>query len=568
MDLYKLTIPYRDYKVWDFEPSLEISKSPLEFKLFHGDSVIKNEDGNISMKTSIVRKAVNIPAILLLENNRTYGRTANKKRLYYKCRPHDTKLPHFLIPFDMPMGFNKNFKNKYITFYFDHWNEKHPHGILSQNLGDVYHYPSFCEYILYCKNLHHSITSSIAKAKVAMKSQLLDNYIDTLNTRPETYGEIYSRNEYIFSIDPEGCVDRDDALSIKSLDDNTCQISVYIANVWLWLDILDLWDHIGTRVSTIYFPDMKRPMIPTVIGEQLCSLDESKRRFGFVIDFIVKKKENQWEISTEYFPTLRQCLICVSKNYVYEEQSLLKDEQYLLLADITKTLDTQVSDSHDVVAYWMTQMNYFVAQMLKQKHIGVFRTVQSKLSNPSHIDNNNDLPMFVKMLEQQMSGSYCMFEQDKDYSHKTLGFSEYVHFTSPIRRMVDLINQMSWILFVIKPIHIRKEVLTFYDRMVSNIEYINDQMKKIRRVQSECEILHKTINEPELMEKVYDGIIVSSTETKSTLYIEDLKWLTYIPFQDNHNKFSHIQCKLYIFEKEEQMKKKIRVQVCDPSSCK
>ena len=35
MDLYKLTIPYRAYKVWDFEPSLEISKSPLDHKLFH-----------------------------------------------------------------------------------------------------------------------------------------------------------------------------------------------------------------------------------------------------------------------------------------------------------------------------------------------------------------------------------------------------------------------------------------------------------------------------------------------------------------------------------------------------
>lgn len=566
MDLYKLTIPYRDYKVWDFEPSLEISKSPLDYKLFNGDTVIKNEDENISMKFSIVRKAVNIPAILLLENNRTYGRTANKKRLYYKCRPHDTKLPHFLIPFDLPMGFNKNFKNKYITFYFDHWNEKHPHGILSQNLGDVYHYPSFCEYILYCKNLHHSITSSIAKAKVAMKSNLIDEYIDTLNTNPDTYGEIHPRNEYIFSIDPDGCVDRDDALSITTIDQNTCRVSIYIANVWLWLDIFDLWDNIGTRVSTIYFPDMKRPMIPTVIGEQLCSLDESKRRFGFVIDFIVKRKDNQWKIYTEVLPTLHQCCISVSKNYVYEESSLLNDDKYLLLAKLTKNLDKQVSDSHDVVAYWMTQMNYFVAQMLKQKHIGIFRTVQSKLSNPSHIDNNTELPMFVKMLEQQMSGSYRVFEQDKDYSHKTLGFSEYVHFTSPIRRMVDLLNQLSWILFVIKPTHIRKDVLTFYNRMVNNIEYINDQMKKIRRVQSECEILHKIIHEPELMEKVYDGIIVSSTETKSTLYIEDLKWLTYIPFQDHYTKFSHIQCKLYIFEKEEQMKKKIRVQVCDSSS--
>ena len=42
------------------------------------------------------------------------------------------------------------------------------------------------------------------------------------------------------SIDPEGCEDIDDAFSCKQNDDGTVTLSVYIANVPVWLDHLEL----------------------------------------------------------------------------------------------------------------------------------------------------------------------------------------------------------------------------------------------------------------------------------------------------------------------------------------
>ena len=38
------------------------------------------------------------------------------------------------------------------------------------------------------------------------------------------------------------------------------------------------------RISTIYLPDKKRPMLPTILSDCLCSLQANKNRIAFVLD--------------------------------------------------------------------------------------------------------------------------------------------------------------------------------------------------------------------------------------------------------------------------------------------
>jgi exoribonuclease R len=108
-----------------------------------------------------VKETLELPGILMLDNNKTFGRTENKKRLLYKCIPDDKHLPAFLIPYEIQMGFSKVNKNKYVIFKFDSWKDKHPQGILVQTLGNVDNIEIFYEYQLYCKSLHHSISKFI-----------------------------------------------------------------------------------------------------------------------------------------------------------------------------------------------------------------------------------------------------------------------------------------------------------------------------------------------------------------------------------------------------------------------
>ena len=592
---YKCHILSRDYKSWYYGSNEEENipdekhdsttmETPVTWKLFQDDEFEYNREKNtIDVTSSWVRTDKNIPGILLLENNRTYGRTENKKRLYYKCKPNNSKLPYFLIPYDMPMGFQKNFKNKYVTFHFHQWNDKHPCGILSQNIGDTYDLPSFNEYQLYCKNLHQSITLSIAKAKEQLKQNSIDHYVKTIRSNPTEYGPIlnYENREDIFTIDPRGCLDRDDALSIKTQDKGHITehiVSVYIANVWVWLEAMNLWDVVGNRVSTIYFPEMKRPMLPTVIGEQLCSLDQKHTRLAFVMEFSVVEHPNKG-IYIQYLdglrPTLQQCAIQVTHNFDYEERKLLKYKPYLDLQTLTKKMDTSVRDSHDVVSYWMTQMNYYVAKHMKYEKMGIYRSVQSR-NNSVTITNKIEevkaqMPPFVRLWEQQMSGKYIVLNKDgttdniNELQHDVLGFSQYVHFTSPIRRMVDLLNQILWVRNHINPSAMRIDITDFYNKQVQNIDELNRQMKTIRRIQSDAHILDKVTNDPSIVEKTYEAIVINNEE-KAMLYIEKLEWVTHCYLPNPAIKYDRLMCKLYVFEKEEQMRKKIRIQVVGDDS--
>ena len=567
--MYTCNIASRDYTKWSYEPEESSLQSPLEYKLFHGDTFNKNEDGTITVTRSPVRECQNIPGILLLENNRTYGRTENNKRLYYKCRPYDPKIPNFLVAFDLPMGFNKNFKNKYITFFFKNWKEKHPLGIISQNIGDVYDLPSFNEYQLYCKNLHHTITPAIAITKEILTERSVQSIRDEIMQNCDRYGEFEHLFElpdvYTFSVDPKGCTDRDDAISIVSGSSDVIVehvVSVHIANVWVWLDALQLWDYIGDRVSTIYFPDMKRPMLPTAVGEKLCSLDEGKICLTMTMDITVIEHPTKG-VYIQYLdatrPQVYPSAVKINKNFVYEEPALLKNESYKRLITLTKKLDKTVKDSHNVIAYWMMQMNFYLAKHMKFERFGVFRTVQAK-KEPTSCDDGT-LPPFVRIWEQQMSGEYVVYEDKQlKLEHEVLGYSQYVHATSPIRRMADLLNQIAWMKHHAKVPEMSEKCLAFYDREIGRIDRMNRKMKKIRRVQADGHILHRVTHNPEILEETYDGMVIANGD-KATIYIERLEWLTQAVLPNPVKQYGYVKCKLFVFDNEEQMRKKIRIQL-------
>jgi hypothetical protein len=179
-------------------------QNPFSHKLFHKDQF----DIDLQIKESPTRNASFLPGILILEQNRTFGRTSNKKRLYYACIPNQSQLPIFLVPYEIQLGFQKNIKNKYVLFRFDHWLplEKHPYGILVQTIGDVDILPHYYEYRLYVKNVYPTnlVSKCNKKIKDCLKTTPLPTYIQTILNNPREYGYIYveETKESIFTIDP------------------------------------------------------------------------------------------------------------------------------------------------------------------------------------------------------------------------------------------------------------------------------------------------------------------------------------------------------------------------------
>ena len=147
-------------------------------------------------------------------------------------------------------------------------------------------YQIFYEYQLYCKNLYVSLSLFTKDTMRKLKQHSNELFIKTISSNNKSI-ENRIDNYKIFTIDPNSRGDLDDAVSI---DDE--KISIYISNVPILLEHYNLWNSFTKRISTIYLPDQKRPMLPSVLSEVLCSLLQNESRIAFCIDIYYKDDKN------------------------------------------------------------------------------------------------------------------------------------------------------------------------------------------------------------------------------------------------------------------------------------
>ena len=579
MTTYKVHINNRDYASWTFYNAtdfqeVELPINPIEHKLFANDIFTLVDDETSSKKVNIVHSTIrissSIPGVLIINDNKTYGRHKNGK-LLYKCVPDDMRIPTFLVPYEIKnMGFSKVFENIYVTFNFMEWQDKHPLGQLAQVIGSVDIIDNFYEYQLYCKSLNSSIQKFNKDTTNALKLASHDAFIETICDK---YTCIEDRTKWsVFTIDPPHSLDFDDGFSIKELENGQHQLSIYISNVTIWMDVLNLWDSFSRRISTIYLPDRKRPMLPTILSDCLCSLQSNNLRIAFVMDLFIDANDEIVDIKYS------NSKIKVYKNYSYEEPALLSNPNYLMLMNVTKTLCKKykyinsVRNSHDLVSYLMILMNFHSAKSLLSHKNGIFRSTIMKrdISIPDHLPE--EVCKFIKIWNSS-AGQYIdvnALNVGQTINHDHLDMDAYVHITSPIRRLVDLLN-------IIKfqqntgMITLSESSALFYDKWIADLEYINTTMRSIRRVQNDCSLLHLCSTSPGVMEKTHEGyafdkIIRNDGLYQVIVYLPALKLTSRIIMRENIENYDMHQYKLYLFHNEEKFKKKIRLQIQTPST--
>ena len=386
MEQFKIYVNDRNYSSWDvFEMSnfnkVTLNINPSDCKLFSNDVFSVDEKNIVKLTHSTVRAGPPMPGVIVISGNKTYGRqnklqngklsakNNNGGKLLYKCIPDDSRLPTFLIPYEIKhIGFSKVIKNLYVTFTFEQWNDKHPRGKLDNVIGSVDVLDNFYEYQLYCKSLNASIQKFQKDTSKVIENKSHEGIIETIKTKyPNIEDRTDQKNWHIITIDPYNSQDFDDGVSIINKGNGIQQLSIYISNVTVWMDVLNLWDSFSRRISTIYLPDKKRPMLPTILSDCLCSLQENVTRIAFVTDIFIKNNEI---INIEY----SNCFIKVFKNYCYEEPTLLGDAKYQEILEVGKNLSKKfkyinnVRNSHEIVCYLMILMNYHCAkELIKHK---------------------------------------------------------------------------------------------------------------------------------------------------------------------------------------------------------
>lgn len=572
---FKININDRNYSSWEIFDmdnfiTIDMDINPLENKLFTNDAFKVDEYGRINIIHSSIRCGPPMPGVLILDGNKTYGRDKNSNstkktdgRLLYKCVPDDKRLPAFLVPYEIKsMGFLKVFKNMYVTIKFENWTDKHPRAKLDNVIGPVDVLDNFYEYQLYCKSLNASIQKFQKDTAKAIESKSHEAIIDTIIKK---YPDIEDRTDkthwHIITIDPLNSQDFDDGLSLVSISEHVKMLSIYISNVTVWMDVLNLWSSFSRRISTIYLPDKKRPMLPTILSDCLCSLQENVKRVAFVMDIYIKDDSIQ-KIN------FKNVIIKVSKNYVYEDIKLLTDNKYHEILEVSQTLCKKyryinnVRNSHELISYLMILMNYHCAKGLVKHKTGIFRStiIKNSFSVPDSLPE--DVAKFIKIWNSS-AGQYIDGSEIIDTRHELLDVDAYIHITSPIRRLVDLLNMIQF-QKALNIITLSENAFKFYEKWLNDIDYINITMRSIRKVQCDCSLLDLCHNDPEKLLKEYDGYLFDKISRNDGLfqyvvYLPELKLSSRITFRDDLEHYEKRRFRLFLFNDEEKFKRKIRL---------
>jgi exoribonuclease R len=498
-----------------------------------------------------------------------------------------------MVPYELKLGFSKDIKNKYIVFTCEHCNDKHPRGSITHTIGDVNDTSAYYEYRLYCLNVHDSISEFTQKVRELTKDP--ERIYASIISNPKF--RIESRLDVpVYSIDPEGCTDIDDAFSIQPLmGEQGYKISIYIANVYVWIETLGLWDYINNRVSTIYLPDKRRTMLPAILSENLCSLVKHKPRIAFCMDVWVDMNGG---VIRE--PEFKNVEISLHSNFAYDDPRVMSNPNCILFAGAaacgdfaprtppsagtsppasnndltsppihpTSPISNPVAETSppisspkaggvrgaaapaNVIERWMIYMNTICGDILAHKKNGIFRTA-------TIAENSTNKMRHIIRKWNDVNCVYTTYSDDVDMSHQLLQVDAYTHITSPIRRLVDLLNQTIFI-HEMGMADVSTDAIQFVENWKQKIEYINVKMKSIRKTQTECELMLVP------MDCEYNGIVFGKTLLDNnmfqySMYVENLKIFGKVKTPLDLPEYSSAIFRLYYFGDEYNRKLKFQI---------
>ncbi len=137
-----------------------------------------------------------------------------------------------------------------------------------------------------------------------------------------------------FTIDPDTAKDFDDALSIRYLDDGSCEVGIHIADVTHYVKAGTALDKEAySRSTSVYLVDRVLPMLPEKLSNELCSLrpNEDKCTFSAVFTF----DEND-KITDRWFG---KTMTHSNRRFAYEEAQEILENGTGEFADELKKLN-------------------------------------------------------------------------------------------------------------------------------------------------------------------------------------------------------------------------------------
>jgi hypothetical protein len=264
-----------------------------------------------------------------------------------------------------------------------------------------------------------------------------------------------------------------------------------------------------------------------------------------------------------------------------------------------------MKDGHDLVEYWMIKYNIHAGNTLAMLGTGVFRRTQNikreeLVAGGGGAEKRGVMGNYTRQFLKHYKntrGEYVFYGNNDmasihELRHTTICEGKavfYVHASSPLRRLIDIYNQLGIILSMTdsckgeaeeeNQIQSRKN---FQTHIETNVDEINRQNRIARRIQSECEMLADffSCNVIDIFSDIYEGTVVEWDYSRENhlgtpkvvkgywVYLEDWKRLVYVERQKGGNSEEYEELieigetgkyQIFLFEEEEKAHKKIIV---------
>ncbi len=253
---------------------------------------------------------------------------------------------------------------------------------------------------------------------------------------------------HAFSIDDEDTLDYDDALSLQSFEDHF-RLGIHVSNPSLCLrPEHPLFQEALSRVSSLYLPSLNVPMLPPRYSQDAFSLRRSGARnvLSLYLSLDSGLNTQSWELKTER--------IRISENLSYHEVDHdSNNPAFQMLHRISNHFREQRDTPRDQDRYYYNLK--VVGGRIQVKRIDTLSPARMMIEELM-ITYNRSIATYAKMHQipllyrnisqfvdenQAVRSSSAYLSTQASY-HPGIGAEAYLHATSPIRRVVDLINQM------------------------------------------------------------------------------------------------------------------------------
>lgn len=369
------------------------------------------------------------------------------------------------------------------------------HGNYCGKIGTPGDIESEKEYLMYCHNIN-----------IKKRKKNDDPIIDLTPNR------INLEDIYTISIDPRGCTDIDDALSFIHTQDSDI-LYIHIADVSSFFDETSKYNTEGMeRIESLYLEWKQYNMYPDELVKEMSLLQDQKRR-AYTIEI---KYKNMMIVDVNCYKSF----IRVNKNMSYDDFDDNLKELYDFVKQIYGKSDY---DTHKLVETCMILCNTHVAKLIyeKGKNLPICRSHKKPdLEAIKHLTLNSEIESHI-LHYYYNKASYVIGKQ----SHETIGVDMYSHFTSPIRRFVDVLTHR-----------------LLYNSM-HNINNMNNMNIIIHRINIMHNLIQKANRESKSLMMIYELYKNNNTVIDTNGYIINICHnyiIAYIPEYD-----IEIKCLLY-----------------------